>query len=93
VSVLLPPGIEKLAEAPHTLHDAILQGLQFLSFEELPKEDQPARAIWFDTKKLKAHFDAVEKRNKERYETDKDGNSKEIEDPVQNQVPSLIAEE
>lgn len=91
MSVLFPEGITHLADLPHTLTDGIMLGLQFLSFGELPKDEKPPRAIWFDGEKLKAHFEAVEKRRDEKY-GGKDGDSKEIEDPVENQI-KLIADE
>lgn len=90
MSILFPPGVKSLLDLPHTLHDAILKAFHFLAFEELPSEESPPRAIWLDDKKLKEHFDAVEKRRKEKYETDKDGNSKEIENPVQNDAARLL---
>ena len=93
MAALFPPGITSLTELPHTLHDAIVTALQFLAFEELPTEEQPPRAIWLDGKKLKAHFDAVEKRRKEKYDLDGEGKSKEIEDPVQNDAARLLMAE
>lgn len=94
MSALFPPGIERLSDLPHTLHDAIVTALQFLAFEELPRDEKPPKAIWLDGKKLTKHFEAVEKRRKEKYEVNEDGSSTEIEDPVQNDaVRLMIAEE
>lgn len=90
MSALFPEGINTLADLPHTIHDAIVVGLQFLRFQEMDPEEAPPRSIWLDQDKLTAHFKAVEKRREEKYGTDKDGNSKEIEDPVQNDAARLL---
>lgn len=84
MSVLFPEGIHTLADLPHTIFDAIVVGMQFVRFEELEEDEKPKKAIYLDQKKLEAHFAAVKKRRKERSETDKDGRSREIEDPVSN---------
>lgn len=83
MSVLFPEGIKHLGDLPHTLVDGITLGMQFLSFMELPKDEQPPRRMWFDGDRLKEHFAAVEKRREEKYGTDKD-KPREIEDPVDN---------
>lgn len=93
MSALFPEGIHSLGDLPHTLHDAIVTGLQFLRFEELPADEAPPRSIYMDPKKLKAHFKAVDKRREEKFGTDKDGDSKEIEDPVQNDAARLLMAE
>lgn len=90
MSSLFPRGVTSLGDLPFTIHEAIMLGLQFLGFEELPKEDRPDRAIWFDSDKIKAHFDAVEKRREEKYSYDKDGHSKEIENPVENEAAKML---
>lgn len=90
MSSLFPRGVTSLGDLPHTIHEAIVLALQFLRFEEMPKEDRPPRAIWFDGEKLQEHFAAVDKRNEEKYSTDKDGNSQAIEDPVQNEAAKLL---
>lgn len=62
------------------MFDSIRVTLGFLSFEDLPEEDQPPRSIWLDMDALKAHFDEVKRRRKE-------GMSEEpIEDPVVNEA-------
>jgi hypothetical protein len=87
VSSLFPEGITKLADLPFQLHDAIVLALQFLSFEELPKDERPSRSIYLSNDKLKTHFEAVEKRREEQFKSDGPG---EIEDPVQNQAASQL---
>jgi hypothetical protein len=79
VSSLFPPGIDHLADLPHTFHDALMFALMALSWEELPKEERPPRNIWLDSKALNKHFKAVERVRKEKYGGgDPDG----IEGPV-----------
>lgn len=75
--------MSSLGDLPHTIHDAIALGLQFLAFQELPKDERPPRSIWFNTKRLEAHFEAVERRRDEKYGAD---GRKEIEDPVENEA-------
>lgn len=87
VSSLFPPGITQLADLPHHLGDAISKGLAFISFDELPSDEKPPRKIWLDEEQLSEWFDQVAKRRDEKYGTD---SSKEIDDPVQNQM-QLIA--
>lgn len=41
--------------------------LAFLHFEELPKEEQPPKEIWFNSEKMSEHWKAVEQRRKEKY--------------------------
>jgi hypothetical protein len=80
VSQLLPDGITHLADAPYSLHDAILTGLRLLSYEELPKDERPPRDIWLDGDKLTAHFHEVERQRKEKYgiKTDADDGDYEV---------------
>lgn len=88
VSSLFPPGITLLADVPHHLADAISKGLAFVSFDELPSDEKPPRMIWLDEERLSDWFDEVAKRREEKWS----GESKEIEDPVQNAAArSLIA--
>lgn len=93
MSSLFPRGITSLGDLPYHLHDAIVMGLQFLRFEELPKEDRPRRGIWLNDEKLRAHFDAVEKRQEEKYKYDEKGQSQAIEDPVENPAAKMLMAE
>lgn len=77
MSQLFPEGITKLDDLPYTHFDAILTGLQFLAFEELIKEERPPRDIWMEPKKLKEHFDLVERRRKAKYGGD-DGDIRDV---------------
>lgn len=81
MSALFPEGVHSLVDLPWMLFEAIINGLQFLKFEELPDEERPKRAIWLDPKKMHQHFQQVKKLREEKYGTDK---PREIEDPVEN---------
>lgn len=67
MTALLPEGITHMADMPHTIHDAISAGLQFVSFDELPKEDQPPRKIWWDPDQMRSWWATVERRHEEKY--------------------------
>jgi hypothetical protein len=79
VSQLFPPHIHELADLPHTIFDAIRTAAIYLSFEELPDDEQPPRRIWRDPDKLSAHFDEVRRRRNQ-------GPERDIEDPVENEA-------
>jgi hypothetical protein len=83
VSVLFPEGVNSLVDLPWMLFEAIVNGLQFLAFEDLPDEERPKRGIWLDSDKMRLHFKAVKKQREEKYGTDTK-NPREIEDPVTN---------
>ena len=61
ISSLLPAGISNLADAPYTIHNAIMAGLQFLSFEELRESERPPKKIWLDGDKMTAWFEDVKR--------------------------------
>lgn len=67
MSLLLPAGVNGLADCPYTLHEAILQALHFLGFEELPIEDRPPRKIWLDGKKLEQWWADRTRAREEKY--------------------------
>jgi hypothetical protein len=85
VSHVLPDGIRKLRDAPAQFSQAMRAALMFLSFEELPTEDVPPRNIWLDGKQLKAHFDEVRRKHREKI-----GGADEIEDPRHNAAADLL---
>lgn len=58
--------------------EAIRLASVFLSFEELPRDEQPPRRIWLDQEQLRGWFDDVERRRDGRY------GARAIEDPVDN---------
>jgi hypothetical protein len=70
VSAVLPEGVDKLQDVPFPLFDAIRLALGFLNFDELPKDERPPRRIWLDHDAMSAHWAAVERRRKEKYEGD-----------------------
>ncbi len=67
MSLLLPAGVTGFFDLPYNVFDAIRTTLGHLGLEELPKEDRPARNILFDSKEMKAHWRAVEERNRVKY--------------------------
>lgn len=68
------------------MFDAIRLAAIFLSFEELPEDERPDRAIWLDGPALTAWFAEVKRRREEKYSSDGHGWDKSIEDPVENQA-------
>lgn len=75
---------------PYNLFEAIRLALIFVKFEEMPKEERPPKRIWLDGEKLEAHMKWVEKQREGKHQVDKDGHSKDIEDPVQNSAASML---
>lgn len=75
VAQLLPEGIDSLADAPYTLHQAIRIGLAFLSYEELPKDERPPKSIWMNNKRMEEWWADVDRRREERYGGGGDGGS------------------
>lgn len=67
MSLLLPEGIDHVADTPHTLHDAISMGLRWLKFEELPREEVPPKRIWLDNDKMRDWWAKVERAREEKY--------------------------
>lgn len=59
ISSLFPPGITGVVDLPYTLHEAIRMALTFLSFEQLPSDEQPPKKIWLDGDRMEAHWSAV----------------------------------
>lgn len=84
VRELFPPGIKSILDLPHTIYDAITRALMFLSFRELPENEQPPERIWMDGEKLTGWFEEVRRQRAREHDTS-DWN-REIEDPVQNQA-------
>ena len=72
MSLLLPDGIDHLGDCPFTLHEAILTGLRILGYEEFPKDERPPRNIWFDSDKLNAWWEEVERKREERFKVGAD---------------------
>lgn len=67
VSSLFPTGV-CLRDLPWTLHRAISLALEFLRFqEELPRDEQPSRSIWFNADAMSEHWKMVEAKRKEKY--------------------------
>ncbi len=67
MSLLLPAGITSFYDLPVNVFDAVRMSLGHLGLEELPTEDRPRKAIWFDGKEMNAHWKAVEARNRAKY--------------------------
>lgn len=85
MSELFPDGVDSLTDLPHKLFDAIRSGLIYLSFEELPAEEQPPRRIWRDGEALNSWFEEVQRKRKAQY-GGSGGWDQSIEDPVENQA-------
>lgn len=79
VSDVLPEG-QALGDCPYRTFDALLHGLAFLSFEELPKEDRPPKRLWLDGEKLDEWFQDV--RARQRRDAEAQARGQDIEDPV-----------
>lgn len=71
ISSLFPKGITRLVDLPHTLHAAIRMAMFFVSFEKLPRDEQPPRQIWLDKRKMDEWWKAVEQRREEKYNPNK----------------------
>lgn len=67
MSLLLPPGIDGLADCPFTLQDAILKALHFLGYEELPTADRPPRKIWLVPDEMEAWWEKRDRIYREKY--------------------------
>lgn len=64
--------------------------MSFLSFEELPKKEQPDKSIWFDAKLMDEHWERVTRSREAQAKGEPD--EYEIEGPVSHNraVDSLI---
>lgn len=80
VDHLLPTGVRSLRDLPATIFSAIRDGLLYLSFEELPAEDQPPKRLWRNADGLRSWFEDV------RRHRGHDRDDGEIEDPVDNEA-------
>lgn len=91
MSAILPPGIDSLYDAPYTLQDAILAGIQIMGWEELPEDEVPPKRIWDEPDKLQKHFDWVKRKREAEMNPDKaDIKDRPIEDPVDNDAASML---
>lgn len=72
VSVLFPEGISRLDDLPWTLHNAIIQAIYYLGYEELEKDERPPKRIWDRPDEMKAWWGMVERKRKEKYGHDDD---------------------
>jgi hypothetical protein len=78
VSLVLPAGIDHIVDAPHTLHEAIVMGLRWLRFEELPHDEIPPKRIWLDGDRMRDWWAKVERAREDKY---KGGSGDLQEDP------------
>lgn len=85
LDALLPPGVRNWRDCPHTIFEAVRLGHIFLSFEELPEDERPARRIWLDPAQLTAWFDDVKRRRESQSSGSRDWD-RSIEDPVSNEA-------
>lgn len=87
VRELFPRWFNDLRDLPHTLFEAIRLAFLFLSWDELPEDERPAKRIWLNAKALKDHFEAVKRKRAREMESGSSSNwSREIEDPVENEA-------
>lgn len=93
VSLLLPDGIDHLVDAPHTLHEAIVAGLRWLRFEELPSDEQPAKRIWLQSERMADHWSHVERMREDRYGLDRgsDDPGEAGVDYEDNDIPLIVS--
>lgn len=90
VSTLFPEGITHVGDLPYNLFEAIRLALIFVKFEEMPKEERPPKRIWLDAEALDEHMKWVDKQREAKFKVDKDGQSQDIEDPVQNEAAKML---
>lgn len=75
----MPDWCDGIHDMPYLLFDRLLMARVFISYDEvLPKEEQPPKRIWLDTKKLKVWFEEVDRKREAKMK----GDSSEIEGPV-----------
>lgn len=86
LSSLFPPGIERLADLPYTIHSAIVSALGFLSFEELPNKERPPKSIWLFPKRMKEWWAGVEQMRKEEIENPDRANEPMDKSPLRDQL-------
>lgn len=75
MSLLLPRGISHLMDLPYNIFIAVRQALAFLSFEELPTDEQPPREIWLEADEMAKHWKAVKAMRAKKYGTEDDDSS------------------
>jgi hypothetical protein len=66
ISSLFPEGVTRLIDLPFTIFNLISNALVFISYEELPKEERPRKAIWFDKDRMDEHWRMVEAMREEK---------------------------
>lgn len=84
VSQLLPDWVSDVMDAPYVLFDAIRTALIFLSFEELPQEEQPPRRIWLDGERLRDWFRQVKRKREDRMRSESGNSSYETSEMEEN---------
>jgi hypothetical protein len=72
MSLLLPDGVDSLYDIPYTIQEAITLALFFLSFSELPSEEQPPREIWLDADEMNKWWKAVKRKRRREAGLDDD---------------------
>lgn len=86
VEQILPEGVNHVRDLPFPVFDAVRRAMLFISFDELPSDERPPRAIWLNQEALNEHFDQVRLAREEKYGDGSSGSSREIDDPVQNEL-------
>lgn len=62
IEALLPQGIDSMLDLPHPIFTAIRSGSVLVSFDELPKDEQPPRWMYDDNEALRDWFVEVERK-------------------------------
>jgi hypothetical protein len=88
---MLPEGIDRLDDCPYPFFNAVRMALGFLSFDELPKDERPARKIWLNSDEMRKHWTAVERLRAEKYGTGDDSGDGEGEVKKNAAARDLIA--
>lgn len=83
MALLMPDGVESLYDLPHNIMDAIVLALHFLSFSELPSDEQPPRKIWLDADELGKWWKAVKRKRRREAGLDEDDIDQDIDGPVE----------
>lgn len=87
IQAIFPEQVTALSDLPWTIFNAVTLGLTFLNMlENTVSEELPPRRIWLDAKKMETHWNNVQKSREAKAK----GESKDIEDPVDNSAAKSL---
>lgn len=72
-------GLNTADDLPHPISYAILMRIKIDSFQELPKDKQPPRDLWYKSHKLEEFFDEVFERKGRDHKEFIEFNEEEVE--------------